>query len=396
MIHSRRLSPWLALALSISLHSANAAADEPATPPAANAPNDEFTDGWRRTLPVSGPNDDGEADRCTVWIEDGWLQADRRTANGELEWHIVLAQATGDNDSIEITADPMFGMFRLSYRDGRYFIRDEFGNFRCLRQRKPSEGWPTLFPTKSDNQGQIAANAGQGLFLVDRVTDGWCMVATGPAKEAYDCLVRLSHQRLLPPGAGRHVKGTPAPIVQTHHGDMTLLDDGELLVAQRIQQRDALRGLAKLVIRDKLVGALAPDLSASAWINTEKDAWDELSGKVMLLDFWSLTQPASVSELSTVQSLAQKMTDKGLSDKGLMVLAIHPRPGSELLNRMLPARDIALPIMVDDGQTAAKYGVDRLPFYVLVGRDGTISWTGQLPPSRSQIEKLFDPKSDSK
>lgn len=380
MTHLHRVPAWLLLAIFLLLPPAKPA-DEQAPPPAADTTSDEFTDGWRRRLPVSEPNDAGETDRCTVWIEDGWLQADRRTADGELEWHIVLAKATGDDDSIEITADPMFGMFRLSYRDGRYFIRDEFGNFRCLRQRKTDEGWPTLHPTKADNQGQLIA--GRGPFLEDRVTNGWCMIATGPARGAYDCLVRLSHNRLLPPATGRKVTATPAPIVQVHHGELSLLDDGDLLVAQRIQQRDALRGLAKLAIRDQLVGSVAPELSASAWMNTEKATIDDLRGKVILLDFWSLTQPASVSELPTLQALARKM-----SDKGLVVLAIHPQRGPQLLNRILPG-DITLPIMVDDGQTAAKYGVDGMPFYVLVGRDGVIVRAGEMPPPTGEIEKLL-------
>lgn len=385
MVPSHRLSVWLVSVTFVWLSSAKAGDD---APPAADSTSDEFTDGWRRTLPVSEPNDDGETDRCTVWIEDGWLQADRRTAQGGLEWHVVLAKAIADDDSIEITADPRFGMFRLSYRDGRYFIRDEFGNFRCLRQRKADDGWPTLLPTKADNQGELAA--GRGPFLKDRVTDGWCIIATGPARRAYDCLVRLSHNRLLPPAAGRKVTATPAPIVQVHHGDFSLLDDGDLLVAQRIQQRDALRGLAKLAIRDELVGAAAPEVSGTTWINTEKLIWDDLRGKVVLLDFWSLSQPASISELPAVQSLAQKM-----SEKGLMVLAIHPQPGSQLLDRILPARDITLPIMVDDGQTAARYGVDRLPFYVLVGPDHKVAWTGQTAPPTSEIEKLLSHKVDA-
>src|SRR5262245_36557814 len=50
---------------------------------------------WKKMeeIPLPGTSAPGN-DRLTVWVEKGWLVVRRETKGGELEWQIVLAQAT--------------------------------------------------------------------------------------------------------------------------------------------------------------------------------------------------------------------------------------------------------------------------------------------------------------
>ena len=107
---------------------------------AQEPPERPFGEGWRRIIPIPMP-ELGEGDRYVVWVEGGWLQARRETAEGQTDWHVILAHAV---DPVPPVVSVPTGTFRfeVSYRGGRYFVREDVGVLRCLRERTvtPTEG----------------------------------------------------------------------------------------------------------------------------------------------------------------------------------------------------------------------------------------------------------------
>ena len=167
---------------------------------AAPAADEKISDTWSRTVPVADPPD-AKYGEWRFWVQEGWLMAERRNGDDEIEWKIVLAKVVGD-ELPEIVVNrfssgdrvvrreakrqtpvvdrpekipgalpagssrkpldsaspgptgPMPGSLRVSYGGGRYYIRDGFSYLRCMRQAKSGdESWPKLEIPPRDPQG---------------------------------------------------------------------------------------------------------------------------------------------------------------------------------------------------------------------------------------------------
>ncbi len=104
-------------------------------PPSQDA--QALPDGWRRSFPI-GVAQLGEGHTYHVWVEDGWLHVSRKTASQQPDWHIVLARVVnGEKPGITRRDDSIF--FSLSYRKGRYFVREDINNLLCVRERKTNQ-----------------------------------------------------------------------------------------------------------------------------------------------------------------------------------------------------------------------------------------------------------------
>jgi hypothetical protein len=195
-------------------------------------------------------------------VQDGWLLVERRTGEDQIEWKIVLAKVVGDEPPEMVAErlaagagvdrrDPRTGAmvtpgavgpvprpFRLSYRDGRYFIRDEFGSLRCLREpKREQDHWPEIEVPAGLTEGSASGGPGSSL-LTGRVSNSWFTVFAQPAtrkgapQAPVDSLVRLYHTDLQERGGPQFRGRRGAPRV-TCRG-WSLIDDGELLVAEKL------------------------------------------------------------------------------------------------------------------------------------------------------------------
>ncbi len=355
------------------------------TPP-ASAPAVKFGDGWRTAvalLPHAWPKDDFPSGECRAWVEQGWLIAERRTDQNELEWKIVLAKVAG-KEPPRIEA-PAPGRLRLSYRDGRYFIRDEFGEFRCVRQPKPADvAWPAITLPGRTNPGGAAGHK------IDVFHEkGWYFMAAGPKRGAVDCLVRLNHQDLITNGTLAGVSIGPA-VQRGHSGELTLMDDGDLLVGERLEEWAARRALARREIRAKLRGSPAPEL-AGTWLNTggERLTWNDLKGNAVLLVFCRSSSaingvPAFNQHLPPLKQLYEKYYPKGL-----VILGVYAHTVKEA-ERFIEEHHIEFPVLSDASDTADRFGIEEQPSFFLIDRQGKVVW-GNLAtlPATAEIEKLL-------
>ncbi|HVX15263.1 MAG TPA: hypothetical protein VHC22_29005 [Pirellulales bacterium] len=394
---------------------------------------EKMSEAWSRIVPVADPPD-AKFGEWRFGVQDGWLLAERRTGEGEVEWKIVLAKVVGDEPP-EIVVDrpppggqvrgvrraadgtvtettiprptgPIPGSLRLSYRDARYFVRDGFATLRCLREPKTGEEpWPKLEAPPRDPKGfGSGMSASRTAILSHYVSNSWINVMAGPQGSmsvagprrapsmAADCLVRLLHVDLREGGPLRTSGNETANVTV---GQWFVIDDGDLLVAKRLAgwrlpnellaraRREPAFG-AKLAT-EKLGGSPAPELSGETWFHTEPPpTWQSLRGKPVLLVLFDLRQPSFAPLVPPLLAL-QEMYGK----QGLVIVGVHANAPRDEVEKRLTEQDIMFPVLIDDGKTIERYIVGYSAC-VLIDRDGKVVsiYSNSLTPP-AEIETLL-------
>ncbi|HEV3339068.1 MAG TPA: TlpA disulfide reductase family protein [Pirellulales bacterium] len=389
---------------------------------------EKMSDTWSRIVPVSDPPDAKFGD-WRMSVQEGWLVVERRTGDDKVEWKIVLAKVVGDEPpeivvsrmpqgarmvqnrrdakgvqtatAVPGPTGPIPGTLRLSYRDGRYFIRDGFSSLRCLRQPKASNAtWPRLDVPPRDAKGPSGMAGGRTGVVSAQASDSWITVAAGArggpgGVVAADCLVRLTHTDLR--GAGS-LGFTGGEISRVTSGEWFVLDDGDLLVAEKLDawrlpgalqaqaQRDP--ALAARLATEKLGGSPAPELSGQTWLNADRGpTWQELRGKPVLLVLFDLKQPPFVPLVPPLLAFAQMYGKQGLA-----IVGVHANGPRDEIEKRLAEQQIAFPVLIDDGKTTERYGIGYSAC-LLIDREGKVVsvYKDSLAPP-AEIEKLLEAK----
>lgn len=276
----------------------------------------------------------------------------------------------------------------LSSQDGRFFIRETSYLLRVVRQRSEDDGAiprEDLLPENSASKGYAKAN-GLHVTLSGWQNESWFYVGSGPDKERFNCIGRVS-----PGSASYGLQPVLGDLTYVFHGDSRVWDDGELLVASRTTRSQHERQLVREKIRENLPGSIPPRIDASDWLNSDELAWSELEGKVVLLDFWATWCAPCMKKLPDVQKLADKY-----ADQGFIVIAIHSATGAETCEDAVKTLGLKFPVAVDTGATAEKYAIGAVPSYFLIDRSGHVvdGYTADLP-SGETIRKLLEAGRDN-
>jgi thiol-disulfide isomerase/thioredoxin len=132
------------------------------------------------------------------------------------------------------------------------------------------------------------------------------------------------------------------------------------------------------------VGDTPPPISAALWYNTATPLiFEQLQGRVVLLDFWGLWCTPCRKEMPGLVQLQRQFGARGFT-----VLMVHTPQKAEQLREYLQAERVPLVVAVDTGETARAYGVDAYPTYVLIDAGGKIVAFPEHPPDPQVIERL--------
>lgn len=379
----RKLSTTLVLVLLTVLGGAvwllrPSVAAEPPKPQSAEA---TLREGWKKSFSIPEPSF-GPGDRYVVWVEKGWLQVKRETKEGVTDWHIILAKAT-DPKPPTIAAEPGTITFDVSYRGGRYFIRDTADILRSVRERKRGvDGtWPKGNAAHG-GPGGSAGGEGQPPVVVGWTEGDWFMIAGGPTQENYDYVLRLDATTAA--GSGFGFQGFRGDLRRVTHGEMMLIDDGESLTVTRGLEAVIREKREREDRRAKLIGAAAPALEGK-WHDGNALSWKDLEGKVVLLDFWGTWCGACVQKLPETEAVFEKYRGRGL-----VVIGVHSPNGAEDLPEFLKKHAVSFPILVADAKLVEGFGVDGYPAYFLVDKTGkVVGKASHKPPKDEDIEALL-------
>ena len=120
--------------------------------------------------------------------------------------------------------------------------------------------------------------------------------------------------------------------------------------------------------RSHLEGEPAPALVVESWLHTDGLELDELSGQVVLLDFWGTWSKPCRDDVARLKELWETRHEKGLT-----VIGIHTSDGWDKAGELVAAHGIRYAVCHDaDRLTGAAYGVDSYPEYALIDKHGVL------------------------
>lgn len=133
------------------------------------------------------------------------------------------------------------------------------------------------------------------------------------------------------------------------------------------------------------VGDDAPEISATAWLNTEggeSPLGGDADPKLILLEFWGTWCGPCVRSMPKIQGLWDRYRTRRL-----MVVAITREAPGEVRG-FLKDHGYTMPVACDPSQACiAQFGIDGWPTSVLIDRDGKIVWRGSPYAVEPEIEK---------
>ncbi len=121
--------------------------------------------------------------------------------------------------------------------------------------------------------------------------------------------------------------------------------------------------------------------------------WKKYDGKVVLVDFWASTSAPWLNDLPNLKSNYDRFHDEGFEIVGINVDYNRDNAYDYLQNARLPWPTIIDEISpgLDANPNAIRYGIQAVPFVMLVGRDGKVVDIHVRGPQLSdRIQNLLD------
>jgi thiol-disulfide isomerase/thioredoxin len=104
-------------------------------------------------------------------------------------------------------------------------------------------------------------------------------------------------------------------------------------------------------------------------LNSQRWTAAELSGQVVVLNFWATWCAPCVEEMPTLQALHNN------TERAPRVLAVNVKETASTVRRFIAAQRLDMPVVLDPhGDLARQWGVRVYPTTVLIGSDGRARW----------------------
>jgi thiol-disulfide isomerase/thioredoxin len=164
----------------------------------------------------------------------------------------------------------------------------------------------------------------------------------------------------------------------------------------KLQSLGACLVVALLIPRQSIADPArsAPEINAQTWINTEPKHVVDLTGKVTLLEFWTL----GCYNCRNVEPHVKEWHKK-YSERGLVVIGVHsPETPAErdvaTVERYVREHGISYPVAIDgDFAMWRRYGNSAWPAIYLIDRRGNIRFVqvgeGRYAETEREIETLL-------
>ncbi len=135
-----------------------------------------------------------------------------------------------------------------------------------------------------------------------------------------------------------------------------------------------------------LVGKKLPAFVLSNF-NNEKVNSSDFKNKVILLDFWEVWCGPCLASMPKVQELYKQYHSKGLEIYGMM----SEKDQLDVARLMVSKRKIEFPMVQSNAEVNKTFGIQGVPTYILVNRNGTILFTseGFSDAIEKEIQKLL-------
>jgi len=159
-------------------------------------------------------------------------------------------------------------------------------------------------------------------------------------------------------------------------------------------------------MKDARLNQPAPKWDEHDWVNGDALALDKLKGKVVLVDFFATWCKPCIMAFPHIRDWQKKYAEKGLVVAGLTSYqgrykGREVKPSEEMdkmKNEFIKENDITWTVGIEkEGQdTFESYGVQGIPFVVLIDKAGNVRYTktgaADYEETESMIQKLLEEK----
>jgi peroxiredoxin len=115
------------------------------------------------------------------------------------------------------------------------------------------------------------------------------------------------------------------------------------------------------------VGDEAPAFALPSAVDGETVATEELTGMVLLVDFWQTTCAGCVGAVPKLNRLFARYRDRGF-----LVIGVNAHDSEADIRDFVAKRPVEYPVVVDPGDVTSAYGIYATPTVLLIGADGRI------------------------
>ncbi|MCH8824896.1 MAG: TlpA family protein disulfide reductase [Planctomycetes bacterium] len=135
--------------------------------------------------------------------------------------------------------------------------------------------------------------------------------------------------------------------------------------------------------RNELIGKVAPEFPKSKWLNSKALSLKELRGKVVILEFWSISCVPCRTVMPEMNELHKKR-----DETGIVVIGIHTASKDfKSIKEFAKRYNLQYPIYIDTekasfmpswGRIFGNYGIYGIPQTFVIDRKGVIAGQGEL------------------
>jgi methionine-R-sulfoxide reductase len=141
----------------------------------------------------------------------------------------------------------------------------------------------------------------------------------------------------------------------------------------------------------------APEFAPGTWINSEPLTIKGLSGRVVLIEFWTFGCYNCRNTLPFVNRWHDRYRDKGLTIVGVHSPEFDSERNADNVRKNVASLGIRFPVVTDnDYQTWNAYKVEAWPTLFLLDKSGRVRWThvgeGAYDEAERTIQKLLAEK----
>jgi thiol-disulfide isomerase/thioredoxin len=148
-------------------------------------------------------------------------------------------------------------------------------------------------------------------------------------------------------------------------------------------------------LQSETKSAVAPEFAPGTWINSEPLTIKSLTGRVVLVEFWTFGCYNCRNTLPFVKRWHERYGDKGLTIVGVHSPEFDGEKKIENVRREVASLNLRFPVVTDnDHETWRAYKVEAWPTIFVLDKSGSVRWKhvgeGAYEETERTIQKLLE------